>query len=124
LATLFTPPPIVDFMVQILDPRPGELVCEPCCGRDSFLVKTFQHLKEKIQPLRSESHEPGFGKDYPFSISNGCIFGADANPRMAWVSKLNMIMNGGEHEGIQLGDGLLNKRGVYDGRYFILSTRD
>jgi type I restriction enzyme M protein len=120
LRQFFTPRPIVDFMVKILDPCQGELVCDPCCGSGSFLVKTFQHLKEKVQLLRSESHEPGLEKDYLVTMSNGCIFGADANLRMAWASKLNMIMHGGGHDGIHLGDGLLNKRGVFDGRFDVV----
>jgi type I restriction enzyme M protein len=120
LATLFTPPPIVDFMVQVLDPRPGELICDPCCGSGSFLVKTFRHLREKFLKQPGETHGPGLVKDYPDTMSNGCIFGADANPRMAWASKLNMMMHGGGHEGIHLGDGLLNKRGIFDGRFDVV----
>jgi type I restriction enzyme M protein len=120
LRQFFTPRPVVDFMVNILDPCQGELICDPCCGSGSFLVRTFLYLNENAQPPLSESHRTGFAKDYPVSMSNGCIFGADANPRMAWASKLNMIMHGGGHEGIHLGDGLLNKRGVFDGRFDVV----
>jgi type I restriction enzyme M protein len=120
LRQFFTPRPIVDFMVTILDPCQGELVCDPCCGSGSFLVKTFRHIREKFLKKPGEAHRPGLAKDYPFTMSNGCIFGVDANPRMAWASKLNMIMHGGGHEGIHLGDGLLNKRGVFDGRFDVV----
>jgi type I restriction enzyme M protein len=120
LATLFTPLPIVDFMVQILDPRPGELVCDPCCGSGSFLVKTFLYLKEKFLKKPGDSNGQALAKDYLINMSNDCIFGVDANPRMAWASKLNMMMHGGGHEGIHWGDGLLNKRGVFDGRFDVV----
>jgi type I restriction enzyme M protein len=116
----FTPRPIVDFMVKILDPCHGELICDPCCGSGSFLVRTFLHLKEKFQTLQCQSHRNDNEQDSFAGMTNGCIFGVDANPRMAWASKLNMIMHGGGHEGIHPGDGLLNKRGVFDGRFDVV----
>jgi type I restriction enzyme M protein len=120
LGQFLTPRPIVDFMVKILYPCQGELICDPCCGSGSFLVKTFRHLKEKYLKQPGETHGPGLAKNHPVTMSNGCIFGIDANSRMVWTSKLNMIMHGGGHEGIHLGDGLLNKRGVFDGRFDIV----
>jgi type I restriction enzyme M protein len=120
LGHFLTPRPIADFMVKILDPYQGELICDPCCGSGSFLVKTFLHLKEKFIMNPGESHGPGLAKDNPVTMANGCIFGVDANPRMAWASKLNMIMHGGGHDGIHWGDGLLNKRGIFDGRFDVV----
>jgi type I restriction enzyme M protein len=120
LRQFFTPLPIVDFMVKILDPCQGELICDPCCGSGSFLVRTLPHLKEKFQPLKCQFHRNDSERDSIVDMTNGCIFGVDANPRMAWASKLNMIMHGGRHDGIHWGDGLLNKRGVFDGRFDVV----
>jgi type I restriction enzyme M protein len=39
---------------------------------------------------------------------------------MVWASKLNMIMHGGGHDDIHWGDGLLNKIGVFDGRFDVI----
>jgi type I restriction enzyme M protein len=115
-----TPRAIVDFMVKILDPCQGELVCDPCCGSGSFLIRTLLHLKEKFQPLQCQSHRNDNEQDSIADMTDGCIFGVDANPRMAWASKLNMIMHGGGHDGIHLGDGLLNKKGIFDGRFDVV----
>ena len=117
LRQFFTPRPIVDFMVKILDPCLGEIICDPCCGSGSFLVRTLLHLKETFHPLQCQFHNE---QDSIAGMTNGCIFGVDANPRMAWASKLNMIMHGGGHDGIHWGDGLLNKRGVFDGRFDVV----
>ena len=32
LGQFFTPRTIVDFMVALLDPEEGEIICDPCCG--------------------------------------------------------------------------------------------
>lgn len=49
LGQFFTPRTIVDFMTEILDPREGELICDPCCGSGGFLIKAFDYIKESIE---------------------------------------------------------------------------
>lgn len=44
----FTPRPIVDFMVQMLDPQPGEVICDPASGSGGFLIRAFQHVRDGI----------------------------------------------------------------------------
>jgi type I restriction enzyme M protein len=55
-------------------------------------------------------------------LSYDCIFGTDANPRMARTAKMNMIMHGDGHGGVHHHDGLLNVNGVYDGRFDVILT--
>jgi len=49
LGQFFTPRTVVDFMVDILDPNEGEVVCDPCCGSGGFLIKTFEFIRAKIE---------------------------------------------------------------------------
>lgn len=49
LGQFFTPRTIVDFMVDVLDPQEGEVVCDPCCGSGGFLIKTFEFIRAKIE---------------------------------------------------------------------------
>jgi len=48
LGQFFTPRPIVDFMVDLLNPREGELVCDPAAGSGGFLIRTFEHMRQVI----------------------------------------------------------------------------
>lgn len=48
LGQFFTPRPIVDFMVELLDPREGELICDPAAGSGGFLIRAFEHVRNKI----------------------------------------------------------------------------
>lgn len=55
-------------------------------------------------------------------LSFECIYGTDANPRMARTAKMNMIMHGDGHGGVHHHDGLLNVNGIFDGRFDIILT--
>lgn len=48
LGQFFTPRPVVDFMVELLDPREGESVCDPAAGSGGFLIRIFEHVREEI----------------------------------------------------------------------------
>lgn len=56
------------------------------------------------------------------SLSFDCIYGTDANPRMARTAKMNMIMHGDGHGGVHHHDGLLNVNGIWEGRFDIILT--
>ncbi|MGR3319361.1 MAG: N-6 DNA methylase [Candidatus Anammoxibacter sp.] len=49
LGQFFTPRTIVDFMVEILDPQEGEIICDPACGSGGFLIKAFEYVRSKIE---------------------------------------------------------------------------
>ena len=49
LGQYFTPRSVVDFMVQMLDPQEGQLVCDPCSGSGGFLIRAFEHVRTKIE---------------------------------------------------------------------------
>ena len=57
-----------------------------------------------------------------WKLSNRCIYGTDANDRMARTSKMNMIMHGGGHGGVHHHDGFLNINGIFEGRFDIILT--
>lgn len=56
------------------------------------------------------------------NLAENCIFGTDANPRMARVSKMNMIMHGDGHCGVHHHDGLLNVNGIFEERFDVILT--
>lgn len=49
LGQYFTPRSVVDFMVKVLDPQEGQLVCDPCSGSGGFLIRAFEHVRDKIE---------------------------------------------------------------------------
>ncbi|MBP5451013.1 MAG: N-6 DNA methylase [Treponema sp.] len=168
LGQFFTPRTIVDFMVSILDPQEGEIICDPTCGSGGFLIKAFEYVREKIErdikDIKNGLRKHLEGKDYDskseeeqlkinknidemqqvinkeldtqqagdkdkkipesrmYSLSHNCIYGTDANPRMARTSKMNMIMHGDGHGGVHHHDGLLNVNGIFEERFDVILT--
>ena len=57
LGQFFTPRTIVNFMVEILDPQEGEVICDPCCGSGGFLIKAFEYVRAKIEKEIHEAKE-------------------------------------------------------------------
>lgn len=160
LGQFFTPRTIVDFMVALLDPEEGEIICDPCCGSGGFLIKAFEYVREKIEndiqrvkkQIKAQLFEEKYDSlsdkkkaeidervDEYFTIlnqeldtmqnnsrlqhlSSDCIFGTDANPRMARTAKMNMIMHGDGHGGVHHRDGLLNVNGIFENRFDVILT--
>lgn len=43
----FTPRALIQAMVEVVDPEPGETVCDPACGTGGFLLAAYEHMKVK-----------------------------------------------------------------------------
>lgn len=40
----FTPAQVVDFVVSMIDPKPGEKGCDPACGTGGFMFSSIEHM--------------------------------------------------------------------------------
>ena len=76
--------------------------------------KIFKQLNEELNLDNDKSRL--------YHLSHKCIFGTDANPRMARVSKMNMIMHGDGHGGVHHNDGLLDVNGIFEERFDVILT--
>ncbi len=78
-------------------------------------------LREKFDAIQAtlDSNKPG---SRLWKLANRCIFGTDANDRMARTSKMNMIMHGDGHGGVHHHDGFLNVNGIFESRFDIVLT--
>src|SRR5439155_3051414 len=79
-----------------------------------LLSQKYDELQKTIDPNRKSSRL--------WNLANHCIFGCDANDRMARTSKMNMIMHGDGHGGVHHHNGLLNVNGIFEGRFDIILT--
>ena len=81
---------------------------------DTKVAEAFQALNQELDINNAKGRLR--------SLSFDCIYGTDANPRMARTAKMNMIMHGDGHGGVHHHDGLLNVNGIFDGRFDIILT--
>ena len=58
LGQFFTPRPVVDFMVSLLAPQEGELICDPASGSGGFLIRAFEHVRGLVAADIQKEKEP------------------------------------------------------------------
>src|SRR3954467_9553751 len=44
----FTPRPLIQAVVQAVQPQPGELICDPAAGTGGFLLATHDYLEKRF----------------------------------------------------------------------------
>ncbi len=84
-------------------------------------IKIFEEIDAMQTALNNELDTTRQGSRMSM-LSANCIFGTDANPRMARTSKMNMIMHGDGHGGVHHHDGLLNVNGIFEERFDVILT--
>ena len=90
---------------------------------DEVTAEQALKLNEKYEDLNKELQNDSKNiHSRLFKLSNHCIFGTDANDRMARTSKMNMIMHGDGHGGIHHHNGLLNINGIFENRFDVILT--
>ncbi len=77
---------------------------------------------EKMQAVLNKELDTQVIDSRMYKLSRNCIYGTDANPRMARTSKMNMIMHGDGHGGVHHHDGLLNVNGIFEERFDVILT--
>lgn len=154
IGQFFTPRTIVEFMVRMLAPKEGDVVCDPASGSGGFLIRFFELVREEIladvdrqyqeyaaeletkklaEGKRAEKLRDKYAElqatigqtnrdSRLWKLANQCIYGCDANDRMARTSKMNMIMHGDGHGGVHHHNGFINVNGIFEGRFDILLT--
>ncbi len=73
----FTPPEVVDTLVRILEPCPGDTVYDPTCGSGGMLVHAADYLRE------NEHH-----------ATSAQYFGQEMNWGNAAIGKINSVLHG------------------------------
>ena len=87
LGQYYTPPPIVELIVNMCVRSPNDKVLDPGCGSGSFLVKAYHRLKElkkKENPLKSDEELHREILDQ--------LYGIDINPFPAQLSSINLAV--------------------------------
>ena len=82
----------------------------------------ISHSIDKMQVALNTELDTGIEGSRMYQLSRNCIYGTDANPRMARTSKMNMIMHGDGHGGVHHHDGLLNVNGIFEERFDVILT--
>ena len=85
-----TPRHIIDFMVQILDPKKEEIILDPACGTAGFLISSYKHI------LRANTDAHGNSTLTPDEKGRLArnFKGYDISPDMVRLSLVNLYLHG------------------------------
>ena len=95
-----TPRHIIRMMVELMRPRPDDVICDPACGTSGFLVAAGEYLKDK------HKEEIFFNKQKKDHYMNHMFFGYDMDRTMLRIGAMNMMTHGVDNPFIEYRDSL------------------
>jgi type I restriction enzyme M protein len=85
-----TPRHIIDFIVEIINPKKTESFMDPACGTSGFLISGFKHiLKNNTNKINGDKLTPDERKKLTQNIT-----GFDISPDMVRLSLVNLFLHG------------------------------
>lgn len=108
-----TPRHIIRMMVELLDPKPDDTICDPACGTSGFLVSAGEYLKEKYHD------EIFYKKDKKAHYNNDMFYGYDMDRTMLRVGAMNMMTHGVDNPNIDYRDSLSDQN-TDTGKYSVI----
>ena len=95
-----TPRHIIRMMVELMQPRPDDVICDPACGTSGFLVSAGEYLKENYK------EEIFFNKQKKDHYMNHMFHGYDMDRTMLRIGAMNMMTHGIDNPFIEYRDSL------------------
>jgi len=85
-----TPRHIIDFIVEIIDPKKHETVLDPACGTAGFLISSYKHI------LKANTDQDGYSTLTPDERGRlaANFRGYDISPDMLRLSLFNLYLHG------------------------------
>ncbi|MEX0789163.1 MAG: class I SAM-dependent DNA methyltransferase [Actinomycetota bacterium] len=108
-----TPRHVIRLMVELTDPRPGDVICDPACGTAGFLVAAGEHLREEHPEILRD-------QDQLKHFHQNTFHGYDFDSTMLRIGSMNMLLHGVEGPDIRNRDSLSQEHGVEEERYSLV----
>jgi type I restriction enzyme M protein len=105
----FTPRPLIAAMVDVIDPQPGQAICDPACGTGGFLLAAHDYLAKHHTLDRAQKKK----------LKSGTFFGIELVDSVTRLCAMNLLLHGigGESEDdlpVVTKDALAGKHGEYE----------
>lgn len=79
----YTPRPLTKFIVDMVDPKPGEKILDPACGTGGFLVNAIDHIRDNYVKTQDQEHD-----------LHDSIFGTEIKSLPHLLAITNMMLHG------------------------------
>jgi len=111
----FTPRPLIEAIVAVMQPRPGDTICDPACGTGGFLLSAYDYVKESARYK--------LDRDQLRHLRSDALSGWELVPETARLCVMNLYLHGvgldSDQSVIQVKDSLLVDPGS---RYSMILT--
>lgn len=81
----FTPRPLIEAIVECVNPQLGEVVCDPACGTAGFLLAAHDHLRK---------HHPKMTAAQKRTLATKSIRGVELVEEVARLATMNLLLHG------------------------------
>ena len=95
-----TPRHIIKMMVELMEPKPEDVICDPACGTAGFLVAAGEYLRD------NHKQEIFFDAKKKEHYLNHMFFGYDMDRTMLRIGAMNMMTHGVDNPFIEYRDSL------------------
>jgi type I restriction enzyme M protein len=108
-----TPRHIIATMVELVQPKPDDVICDPACGTCGFLVAAGEYLRKHHGELfRDDKRRRHFNE--------GLFNGFDFDATMLRIGSMNMALHGVEGANVSYRDSLAEDHAEDSGRYSLV----
>jgi type I restriction enzyme M protein len=101
LGQYFTPEPVVNLMIGILDPSENDLIIDPACGSGRFLTAALRHVAHRHTPAYGDS-----GTKILIDFARNNLHGIEISRRLVRVAVADMMLYDDGRSNIRCTDGL------------------
>jgi type I restriction enzyme M protein len=108
-----TPRHIIRLMVEMVEPKPTDIVCDPACGTCGFLVAVGESLRERHPEVMTNAKlRQHFHRDL--------FHGFDFDNTMLRIGSMNMLLHGVENPDVVYRDSLSQDHAGEDEKYTLV----
>ena len=111
-----TPRHIIRMMVDLMEPMPDEVICDPACGTSGFLVAASEYLKD------NRKEDIFFNRQNKDHYMNHMFHGFDMDRTMLRIGAMNMMTHGVDNPFIEYRDSLSDQNPDRDKYSLILAN--
>ena len=88
---IYTPREVIKLMIEILDPKPGESIYDPCCGSGGMLIISYLHVAGE------------YGAEETRKLF---LYGQERSPEIYAVGQMNLLLHDIKNANLANGDTL------------------
>ena len=81
----FTPRPLIEAIVECIEPRLGETICDPACGTAGFLLAAHDHIRRNNVDLTTEEEA---------ALATRSMLGVELVEEVARLAAMNLLLHG------------------------------